>query len=122
MGHLQRFIEPVVLYLLARKGHSYGYDLAADLPRYALSETAVDRTALYRCLRQLEAHGHLASHWDLPEAGPARRVYTVTESGRQHLKEWMDVLDHLAGAMGRLVEEARELVHPAEPVEESLIR
>jgi PadR family transcriptional regulator, regulatory protein PadR len=122
MGHLSRFIEPVVLFLLARKGHSYGYDLAAELPGYAFTEAAVDRTALYRCLRQLEAHGHLASHWDLPEAGPARRIYTVTASGRKHLEEWMDVLDRLAGSMVRLVHDARELVCLQEPVEDSLSR
>jgi PadR family transcriptional regulator, regulatory protein PadR len=113
MGHLSRLIEPVVLFLLARNGPSYGYELAAELANYSLSETGVDRTALYRCLRQLEANGHLVSHWDLPAAGPARRVYNVTPKGHVHLEEWMTVLDHLSGSLTRLVTEARELASAA---------
>lgn len=109
MGHLTRLIEPVILFLLARNGPSYGYELAAELATYALTETGVDRTALYRCLRQLESSGHLTSHWDLPAAGPARRVYTVTPRGHQHLEEWMNVLEHLSVSLDRLVREAREL-------------
>jgi PadR family transcriptional regulator, regulatory protein PadR len=117
MGQLSRLIEPVLLFLLARKGHSYGYDLAAELPAYALGPEPVDRTTLYRCLRQLETHGHLVSHWDLPTAGPARRVYCVTASGRQHLQEWMCALELFSGTLDRLLREARTL---ESPVEESL--
>ena len=32
MGHLYRFIEPVVLLLLKKKGQSYGYDLGREQP------------------------------------------------------------------------------------------
>jgi hypothetical protein len=33
MGNLYRFVEPVVLLLLSKKGRSYGYDLSGYLPR-----------------------------------------------------------------------------------------
>lgn len=121
MGHVSRLVEPVVLFLVARKGQAYGYDLAADLPRYAPA-AGPDRTALYRCLRQLEANGHLESKWELPDAGPARRVYRVTDSGRAHLQEWMSVVEQLAGSLERLAAEARSLFSHSPWMEESVSR
>lgn len=119
MAHVSRLVEPVVLFLIARKGQAYGYDLAAELPRYAPAAGA-DRTALYRCLRQLEANGHLESKWELPAAGPARRVYHVTASGRAHLREWMSVVEQLAGSLELLAAEARTLFNHEPWMEESL--
>lgn len=108
-GQAARLMEPVLLCLIARKGQSYGYDLAAELPRYSPAASA-DRTALYRCLRQLEAQGHLESEWELAGTGPARRVYRVTSRGRMRLTEWLGPLEQLAGTLDRLVGEARGLL------------
>jgi ribulose 1,5-bisphosphate synthetase/thiazole synthase len=38
MGNLYRFVEPVVLLLLKKKGRSYGYDLSGDLQGHALTD------------------------------------------------------------------------------------
>lgn len=108
MGNLYRFVEPVVLLLLKKKGASYGYDLAQDLPAYALTDAAVERGALYRTLRQLEVNGHVVSEWEIEDTGPARRVYRLTPQGERHLEEWAQVLEHVAGSMRRFVEEARK--------------
>ena len=35
MGNLYRFVEPVLLFLLRKKGRSYGYELAAELGEHA---------------------------------------------------------------------------------------
>lgn len=110
MGNLSRFIEPVVLLLLQKKGASYGYDLAQELPAHALTDAEVERGALYRTLRQLEANGHVTSEWEVDDSGPARRIYRLTADGRKHLEEWTEVLAHVADAMNRFVREAsREL-------------
>jgi DNA-binding PadR family transcriptional regulator len=87
MGNLYRFVEPVVLLLLKRKGRSYGYDLSADLQQHALTDAEIERGALYRTLRQLERNGNVKSAWDTEKAGPARRVYRLTAKGEQHLEE-----------------------------------
>lgn len=107
MGNLSRFIEPVVLLLLKKKGASYGYDLAQDLPAHALTDAEVERGALYRTLRQLEVNGHVVSEWEIEDSGPARRVYRLTADGERHLAEWAQVLEHVSGAMNRFVKEAR---------------
>ena len=111
MGNLYRFVEPVVLLLLKKKGHSYGYDLAGDLREHALTDAEIERGALYRTLRQLEMNGNVASKWDTETGGPARRVYRLTPAGEQHLEEWTVVLDHVSKSMTRFIKEARKSLH-----------
>ncbi len=107
MGNIYRFVEPVVLLLLKQKGHSYGYDLAAELQGHALTDAAVEKGALYRTLRQLEMNGNVKSEWETDGSGPARRVYKLTREGEQHLEEWAAVLEHLSKSMTRFVRETR---------------
>ena len=109
MGNLYRFVEPVLLFLLKRKGSSYGYDLASELKESALTDAEIEIAALYRTLRQLEQNGNVVSRWDLEGSGPARRVYTLTPAGEQHLEEWIVVLEHLSKSMARFVRNAREV-------------
>src|ERR1035441_4032726 len=53
MGNLYRFVEPVVLYLLKKKGRSYGYELAAELREHALTDASIEAAALYTTLRPI---------------------------------------------------------------------
>jgi len=108
MGNLYRFVEPVVLLLLKKKGRSYGYDLSTDLQEHALTDAEIERAALYRTLRQLEMNGNVKSEWETDGSGPARRVYRLTARGEQHLEEWATVLDHVSKSMTRFVRHARE--------------
>lgn len=109
MGNLYRFVEPVVLLLLKKKGRSYGYDLANDLHEHALTDAEIERAALYRTLRQLEKNGNVVSEWDVDTGGPARRVYKLTARGEKHLDEWATVLEHVSKSMSRFVKEAHAL-------------
>jgi PadR family transcriptional regulator, regulatory protein PadR len=107
MGNLYRFVEPVVLLLLRKKGKSYGYDLSTELQTHALTDAEIERGALYRTLRRLEANGNVRSEWQTDRAGPARRVYRLTAKGERHLEEWATVLDHVSKSMSRFVKDAR---------------
>lgn len=103
MGHLYRFVEPVVLLLLKQKGHSYGYDLLSNLSEYAFTDAEIERAALYRTLRRLQRNGHVSSDWETARSGPARRVYALTARGDQHLREWAQVLTKVASSMDRFI-------------------
>jgi PadR family transcriptional regulator PadR len=109
MGNLSRFVEPIVLLLLKKKGHSYGYDLAGALQEHALTDAKIERAALYRTLRQLERNGNVVSEWDVETGGPARRVYKLTPNGEKHLDEWATVLEHVARSMTCFVKTAHKL-------------
>ena len=107
MGNLYRFVEPVLLFLLKSTGGSYGYELVSMLPGLAFTDSEIEPAALYRTLRQMEKNGCVTSEWDTHHGGPARRVYSLTPRGEEHLNEWLGVLEHMSGAMQRLVGKAR---------------
>ena len=110
MGNLYRFVEPVLLFLLKKKGRTYGYDLANELRRYALTDAEIEISALYRTLRQLERNACVTSEWDVEGSGPARRLYVLTPRGEQHLEEWVTVLEHMSRSMAQLVKLARSTI------------
>ena len=109
MGNLYRFIEPVLLFLLKKKGRSYGYELASELREHALTDAEVEVAALYKTLRQLERNDCVTSEWDVKGSGPARRVYVLTTRGEEHLDEWTTVLGHVSKSMSRFVRAAQRL-------------
>jgi DNA-binding PadR family transcriptional regulator len=108
MGNLYRFIEPVVLHLLQIKVRSCGYTLCSDLQAHALTDAEIDKAALYRTLRQLEASGNVKSAWETGNGGPARRVYHLTKKGEKHLEEWATVLEKLSKSMNHFVRDTRK--------------
>jgi PadR family transcriptional regulator PadR len=109
MGNLYRFVEPVVLLLLKKKGRSYGYDLAGELENYALTDAEIERGALYRTLQRLEMNGHIVSEWEREQDGRQRRICRLTPKGERHLAEWVIVLEHVSKSMDRFVRTARRL-------------
>lgn len=109
MGNLYRYVEPVILYMLAERESAHGYELAGELSSHALTDAQIDRGALYRTLQRLEANGHVESEWDTSSSGPARHVYRITDSGRAHLDEWAVVLAGLARSMEGFVRDVARL-------------
>lgn len=88
------FITPYML-LMLRDLNLHGYQIWQRLMGMSLPGLSEhDRPAVYRILRQLEEEGKVASHWDTADkSGPAKRVYSLTDAGRDFLKLWADGLD-----------------------------
>jgi poly-beta-hydroxybutyrate-responsive repressor len=81
---------PVIL-LMLRQWNSYGYELMEKLTTFGLQ--AMNPGTFYRTLRQMEKDGMVISTWDTSAAGPARRIYAITEVGEAYLKFWAESLD-----------------------------
>jgi poly-beta-hydroxybutyrate-responsive repressor len=81
------FIQPRLLLLLAQKP-THGYELMDALRSVQGDENLSDPGLLYRTLRQFEQDGLVTSSWDTDGHGPARRVYQITDSGREYLDLW----------------------------------
>ncbi|NPV59478.1 MAG: PadR family transcriptional regulator [Actinobacteria bacterium] len=88
-GPQRRFIEPRLLYLIKR-GPSYGYQLTEDIGTLPFPGPAPDSAAVYRTLRELERSGLVVSRWEHGEAGPSRRIYSITSMGEERLKAWVE--------------------------------
>jgi poly-beta-hydroxybutyrate-responsive repressor len=86
-GQLKNFIQPCLL-LLLKEEPDYGYDLVARLRPFGVKDSA----AVYRALRGLEADAAVTSFWKHSAAGPARRMYQLTDAGEAALEEWAATL------------------------------
>jgi DNA-binding PadR family transcriptional regulator len=107
MGKLYRFVEPLLLYLLKKKQSAYGYELVSELNEHTLTDSTIERGAVYRTLRNLEENGNVISDWDVSGSGPARRQYRLTPDGEVHLEEWAEVMGKLSRSMAHFVDEVK---------------
>ena len=100
-GAIRRFMEPVLL-LLLHQDANHGYDLVSALEPFGLGDVAPG--PVYRTLRELEAAGLVQSEWDTDSsAGPARRVYHLTQAGQHHLSDWVKNLRETDSALHRFL-------------------
>jgi len=79
-------VQPWLLLQLAKKP-AHGYELMEALTQRE-DERSPDPGNLYRTLRMLEEEGLVRSSWETGGAGPARRVYELTEEGVEYLHTW----------------------------------
>jgi PadR family transcriptional regulator PadR len=100
---LNRFVEPCLLLLLHR-GDSHGYDLLESLKEFGFAEDTVDSSVVYRCLRDMEERGFVASTWDTEGGGPPRRVYQLSAEGDQYLAWWIEGLRRTRSMLDRFLE------------------
>jgi PadR family transcriptional regulator, regulatory protein PadR len=87
------------LLLLMRNGNAHGYQLIQTLAVMGLG--LVDPATVYRTLRQLEQEHMITSNWDAGAAGPARRVYTLSQAGEEYLNAWARQLEHYQSMLDR---------------------
>jgi len=85
-GRMRGLVQPRLLLQLACKP-AHGYELMEMLDEGADGQ-APDPGTLYRTLRALEEDGLVRSTWDTEGAGPARRVYELTDQGIEFLHAW----------------------------------
>ena len=75
-----RAARAIVLLIVAQE-KSYGYDIRRRLEEFGYEKAESDPGALYRLLRELETEGYITSEWTTAGTGPARRYYSLTDSG-----------------------------------------
>jgi PadR family transcriptional regulator, regulatory protein PadR len=85
------WLVPVIL-LSLRECSSYGYELMERASAFGFE--AVNPGTLYRTLRQMEKDGLCESEWDTNNGGgPARRMYSINDAGKEYLGFWAESLD-----------------------------
>jgi PadR family transcriptional regulator PadR len=92
---------PVIL-LMLRQWNSHGYELMERLVEFGLQ--TMNPGTFYRTLRQMEKEGMVSSIWNTSAAGPARRVYSITQAGEAYLKFWVESLDQYQKMMNTFFE------------------
>jgi PadR family transcriptional regulator, regulatory protein PadR len=102
-------IPYVLLAVSLQRAHGY---LIEEYLR-GLGFLSLEMSTLYRTLRQLEKDGLLDSSWEPGPAGPARRVYNLTDAGRTWLDSWAGILEAYRGMIDRFF--GLYGAHPAGP-------
>jgi len=107
---LDKLVQPAMLAILAQ-GPLHGYELArkiGEIPHFL--DEAPDVSGIYRMLKSLESRGIVTSDWDISEGGRPKRLFTITDAGRQCLENWNATLQHYTKAVGALLKTMQKVV------------
>lgn len=63
----------------------HGYAIAKKIKQRSEEALIYGEGTLYPALKYLSNEGWVTSEWDTNGPGPAKKVYTITESGRKEL-------------------------------------
>ena len=104
--------EMLTAHLLAllKNWSGYGYELAKKLEEAGYG--GYNSGTLYRTLRQMEKTGLISSLWDTSSDGPARRIYSLTNTGSLFLSNWFTLLDMHKAALTSFVKMAEDVSEP----------
>ncbi len=104
----ERFMQASILLALKQKP-SYGYELIQGICEYGFVEGQAPPGMIYRHLRDLEENGLVVSKWETEGAGPAKRVYQLTEEGGQVLAHWIGYMQKQAETLRRFIDRYEEI-------------
>lgn len=106
-GRQERYIQASIL-LGLNAGPSYGYELINTIQLYGFIEGTAPPGMVYRHLRQMEEDNLVRSEWETPDAGAAKRIYTMTEEGREVLDLWVRYMEAQAAKLLAFVQMYRK--------------
>ena len=92
-GTLTRFIQPVILTMLAG-GDDHGYSILLKISTSLLwKDSKPDASGLYRTLKDMEERGLVTSYLDTTNTrNIGKRVFSITEAGLECMFKWETTL------------------------------
>ena len=98
---LKGSLEGCVLEIIGR-GETYGYEITGQLRR--LGFTDVVEGTVYAILVRLEKNGLVSTEYKPSEIGPARKFYSMTETGCEELRRFWAKWDFVSSKINELKE------------------
>ena len=81
----------------------YGYQIIQELERRSGGYFEMKEGLLYPLLHRMKREGLLSSEWQVASGERRRKYYTITEAGRQELREqsreWQTFMSKLQGIL-----------------------
>ena len=103
---LKKGTTQLLLLAVLAEGPRHSYAIAREVERWSKEALSLGEGALYPALRALEREGLIVSRWELQPTGPARRLYEITDTGRQKFARQMTAWQKLVEAVGSVIEGA----------------
>ena len=107
-GKKDRYLQPSLLMGLYSRP-SYGYELIQTIHRFGFVEGQAPPGMIYRHLRQMEEDGLVSSQWETVGVGPAKRIYQLTDDGKQMLGIWIEYIEQQVRNLNELIRQYHEL-------------
>nr|WP_319491987.1 helix-turn-helix transcriptional regulator [uncultured Desulfobacter sp.] len=108
-GRQERYIQASILLGLI-PAPSYGYELISTIQTFGFIEGTAPPGMVYRHLRQMEDDNLLSSQWDTEQAGAAKRIYTITDEGREVLDLWVQHMQDRADKLNGFIKMYRDKI------------
>lgn len=83
---------PAFILLTLAEGSTYGGAIYTSLIE-KIPNFQCDQGAIYRTLQQLENDHAVIFSWDTTNSGPAKKIYSITETGLKQLDDWKDDIE-----------------------------
>ncbi|MDR2600799.1 MAG: PadR family transcriptional regulator [Oscillospiraceae bacterium] len=83
---LRGHTDTVVLSIL-QKGDNYGYEIHKNIIERLDGEYELKEATLYSSYKRLEAGGYIISFWGDETLGSRRKYYSITDSGKELLRQ-----------------------------------
>ena len=100
--YLDKLIQPAILIELAKEP-AHGFKLLNNLKDKHLVEASLDPTGFYRNLKKMEKDGYISVLSDSYKA-KGRKVFQITDFGRESLKSWMGTLEKYETHINKIID------------------
>ena len=107
--NLDKLLQPNILILLAKQ-NLHGYSIIQELENKKLFHgEKADNTGIYRTLNTLEEKGLVQFEWEVMSAGPAKKVYHITDAGLECLSNWIETLEAYRKSIDVIIDDAKSV-------------
>ncbi|MEF8835763.1 MAG: PadR family transcriptional regulator [Candidatus Thermoplasmatota archaeon] len=86
-----RWLQFLILRVVCEEP-KHGYGIIKRIEEMSEGRHKIKSGTMYTTLRRMEKKDLLKSEWEESESGPDKRVYSITEEGREHLKGWLEMV------------------------------
>ena len=97
-----RFLNAFLL-LFLYKEESHGYSLIEKLKKMGVKYETYEVGYVYKTLRNMEKEGLVESRWNVKEKGAAKRIYRITDAGKEGLKKWYQALSNIRDSITNFI-------------------
>ena len=111
-GELLKGNTPTLLLAVLHQGPLHGYAIAREIERRSNDALQLGEGSLYPALRTLERDGLVFSRWEPQPAGPARKVYELTEAGHAELVKRTQSFRQFVEAVENVIGETTHVAQP----------
>lgn len=99
----RRWIQFLILRVVCEKS-LHGYGIIKKIEELSEGRHVIKTGTMYTTLRRMEEEGLVESSWEESDSGPDKRMYCITDDGREHLKGWLEMIKERKKMMEKMTE------------------